>query len=195
MKTCCDPIAWAVIRQPSSSRCGTRCMISRSLKVPGSDSSALTTRYVGLPVPLARKLAFRPIGNPAPPRPRMFAARSSSTIFCGSVLRAFASILYPPALRYAASFVRSRFSAPANSSGLTGIAHLGDDPGHVLWPHRLAIAMVDRDDGRPAAAARALHRAQRDRTIVGRLPGPDAELGLERVQYLLRPDERARDVR
>ena len=36
--------ACAMIRQPSISRCGTRDMISRSLKLPGSDSSALTTR-------------------------------------------------------------------------------------------------------------------------------------------------------
>ena len=40
----CDSIACAVIRQPSSSLCGTLNMISRSLNVPGSDSSAFTTR-------------------------------------------------------------------------------------------------------------------------------------------------------
>src|ERR671935_286267 len=57
MKTFSDSIACAVQRQPSRRRCGTRVMSSRSLKVPGSDSSALTTRYVGLPVPFARKRA------------------------------------------------------------------------------------------------------------------------------------------
>ncbi len=66
-------------------------MMSRSLNVPGSDSSALTHRYVGLPVPFARKLAFRPIGNPAPPRPRRFEARSCSITCSGFSLRAFAS--------------------------------------------------------------------------------------------------------
>ena len=37
-------IAKEAIRQPSISRCGSWRMISRSLQVPGSDSSALTTR-------------------------------------------------------------------------------------------------------------------------------------------------------
>ena len=34
----------AASRQPSTRRCGSCRMISRSLQVPGSDSSALTTR-------------------------------------------------------------------------------------------------------------------------------------------------------
>ena len=37
-------IAKPAIRQPSTSRCGSCRMISRSLQVPGSDLSALTTR-------------------------------------------------------------------------------------------------------------------------------------------------------
>ncbi len=92
MKTFVEPIACAVIRQPSISRWGTRNMISRSLNVPGSDSSALTTRYVGLPVPFARKLAFLPIGKPAPPRPRTFAPRISSSTADGSSPRAFSRL-------------------------------------------------------------------------------------------------------
>ncbi len=44
MKTLFDWIACAAMRQPSISRCGTRRMISRSLNVPGSDSSAFTVR-------------------------------------------------------------------------------------------------------------------------------------------------------
>ena len=37
-------IAKLASRQPSTSKCGSWRMISRSLQVPGSDSSALTTR-------------------------------------------------------------------------------------------------------------------------------------------------------
>ncbi len=44
-------------------------MISRSLKVPGSDSSALQARYFGMS-PFGRNPAFWPIRKPAPPRPR-----------------------------------------------------------------------------------------------------------------------------
>ena len=52
-------------------------MISRSLKVPGSDSSAL----IGLVVcsGFGTKLALRPEGKPAPPRPRTLAVISSSS--------------------------------------------------------------------------------------------------------------------
>ena len=74
-------------------------MISRSLNVPGSDSSALTTRYVGLPVPFARKLALRPVGKKAPPRPRRPESRISWTTAAGSICRAFSSASKPPASR------------------------------------------------------------------------------------------------
>src|SRR4051794_6171207 len=98
--------------------------------------------------------------------------------------------------RYSASFVRSWSSVPASStfSSATG-AYLRDDPGHVLGLHVLAIAVVERDDRGVAAAAEALERAQRDRAVVRRLAGADAELVLERLQYLLRPVERAGEVR
>src|ERR1051326_8910953 len=43
------PIAKDAIRQPSTRRCGSCRMISRSLQVPGSDSSALTTRSCDRP--------------------------------------------------------------------------------------------------------------------------------------------------
>ena len=54
---------------PSISMCGDFFMSSRSLKVPGSDSSALQTRYLSI-VALGRNEAFLPIEKPAPPRPR-----------------------------------------------------------------------------------------------------------------------------
>ena len=62
--------AQVVITIPSISMWGLFCISSRSLKVPGSDSSALHTRYLSMS-PWGRNEAFRPIGKPAPPRPRM----------------------------------------------------------------------------------------------------------------------------
>ena len=67
-------------------------MISRSLNVPGSDSSAFTATYVGFGLSLGMKLALRPVGKNAPPRPRRFDAVSSSMSACGSIVLAFASI-------------------------------------------------------------------------------------------------------
>ena len=42
-------MAVPAMRHPSTSLWGSWRMISRSLQVPGSDSSALTTRYEGRP--------------------------------------------------------------------------------------------------------------------------------------------------
>ena len=63
---------------PSMSMCGLLVMSSRSLNVPGSDSSALQTRYLSI-VPLGMNDAFLPIEKPAPPRPRRPDATSSVT--------------------------------------------------------------------------------------------------------------------
>ena len=63
-------IACAAMQMPSMSRCGFFCISSRSLNVPGSDSSALQTTYLSMS-PLGMNEAFVPIAKPAPPRPRM----------------------------------------------------------------------------------------------------------------------------
>ena len=66
--------------QPTS-LCGSCRMISLSLHVPGSPSSALTTRYLGRPSSgLFMKLHLSPEGNPAPPLPRSPLALISFTI-------------------------------------------------------------------------------------------------------------------
>ena len=75
---------------PSISMCGLFCMISRSLNVPGSDSSALQTRYLSMS-PWGRNEILRPIWKPAPPRPRMPESirlfRTSSGVISSSALR------------------------------------------------------------------------------------------------------------
>src|SRR5688500_5199725 len=105
------------------------------------------------------KLALRPVAKKAPPRPRRLEASTSSITVCGSMARAFASAWNPPAARYSASFVRSRSSAPARTIDLAG-TELLHDRGHVRGRQPLPVAVVDSDDRAPAAAARALDRAQ-----------------------------------
>ena len=84
------PAACAAIIIPSINMCELFCMSSRSLKVPGSDSSALHTRYLSMS-PRGRKAALRPAGKPAPPRPRSPEASSSATTSEGSIASALRS--------------------------------------------------------------------------------------------------------
>src|SRR4051812_39481557 len=57
------------------------------------------------------------------------------------------------------------------------------------------MAVVDRDHRRPAAAADALDRAQRELAVCGGLARRDAELALEGVEHRLRAPQPAADVR
>ena len=74
----------------------------RSLRVPGSPSAALTTTIVARtseakPATLRH---LRPVGKPAPPRPRSPDASISSMIASRSTARAFSSPRPPPAFSY-----------------------------------------------------------------------------------------------
>ena len=62
-----------------------------SLKVPGSDSSAFTTKYLGTPSGFART-PFHSCGKPAPPRPLRPEVFTSSTIWSGVIFNAFLQI-------------------------------------------------------------------------------------------------------
>ena len=63
-------IAKELMITPSTSVCGLAIISGMSLQVPGSDSSALTTRYFGFGLSCGMKPHFMPVGKPAPPRPR-----------------------------------------------------------------------------------------------------------------------------
>ena len=85
MKVFSAPVAQAAIRIPSSSWWGPRSIRMRSLKEPGSDSSALQTRYLGWSVSVGMKDHFRPAEKPAPPRPWRPASLTSSIRSAGAI--------------------------------------------------------------------------------------------------------------
>src|SRR5699024_8414955 len=114
MKAVCAPKAWAEMMAPSMSVWGLAIISGMSLHVPGSASSALTTRYLGLGLSLGMKPHFIPVGNPAPPRPRrpesLTMSMMSSPSMGPSDDKTLRRAWYPPARSYD-SRVHERSSA------------------------------------------------------------------------------------
>ena len=72
------PMARAPMVMPSMTRSANSLRISRSLKVPGSPSSALHMMYLGVRFSAAAKFHLMPVGKPAPPRPLSLESRIMS---------------------------------------------------------------------------------------------------------------------
>src|SRR5581483_9431084 len=169
--------AWAstarpAIRQPSISRCGSYSINSRSLQVPGSLSSALTTIYFGLGELRGTKLHFIPVGNPAPPRPRRFEIFTSSMICSGFMLEAFMKARYPSSARYvsmAAEFgFPNRRERTRVSSGLGSLYIFLQPIQQPVQLFRCDLVMevvVHLDRRRPRAGPDTFHFFKRDLSI------------------------------
>ena len=69
------------------------------MKVPGSPSSALITRYLGAVEPLGMNPHLTPVGKAAPPSPRRLDFFTSSAMAAGSIAKALPSAVYPPVAR------------------------------------------------------------------------------------------------
>ncbi len=89
MKALLARMAKLLMITPSTSVCGAAIISGMSLQVPGSDSSALTTRYFGLGLSCGMKPHFMPVGKPAPPRPRSPESLTAVTMSSGAIVSAF----------------------------------------------------------------------------------------------------------
>ena len=87
------PMARPPMAMPSKTRSANRVRMTRSLKVPGSPSSALQMMYFWSAFSAAQKPHFMPVGKPAPPRPLRSLSRTKST----SSARLMASAALSPA--------------------------------------------------------------------------------------------------
>ena len=85
MNAVCALMAYDEMMTPSTSVWGVASISGMSLHVPGSDSSALTTRYLGLGLSCGTNDHFMPVGKPAPPRPRRFASLTRLTTSVGCI--------------------------------------------------------------------------------------------------------------
>ena len=76
---------------PSTRKCGVVISSGMSLQVPGSDSSALMTRYFGFVEVWSMNDHLVPVGKPAPPRPRrpesLISAITSSGVMSSALRR------------------------------------------------------------------------------------------------------------
>src|ERR1700753_348223 len=96
----CDPTAIAAIMTPSITEWGSCSKIRRSLQVPGSLSSPLVSTYLGLADCLGTNDHFKPVGKPAPPRPRRFEAFISLMMPSGPSSIHLRMEVYPSSSRY-----------------------------------------------------------------------------------------------
>ena len=94
-------MARPAIAMASITLCGSPSRTLRSMKAPGSPSSALQSTYFLSPRAFRQNSHFSPVGNPAPPRPRRPDRLTTSITSSGSSSkRTLASASYPSRAMY-----------------------------------------------------------------------------------------------
>src|SRR3989442_1003813 len=198
------PEAYAASSTASRSRCGSPSIRWRSLKMPGSPSSPLTTRYFGAPVAARHAAHFTAVGKYAPPRPARPAARTSSMTVSGRApSSASTSVAYVPwrmasamspgsarpqrsrTIRRWRDGRRPRRGRDTPRRGRHVRRRVGGEEGvERVRRHAAPVRVIDLDDGRDGADEPAVELLERRRAVGGGLARADAEPPLARREEL-----------
>src|SRR5579859_7501987 len=213
MKPILEPMARPAMITPSITEWGSCSKMRRSLQVPGSLSSPLTSTYFGFADCLGTNDHFIPVGKPAPPRPRRFEAFISAMMPSAPSSIALRADLYPSSSRYLSMSVAplpKRYEITLTSSGwetryamaFSGCLDgqfaagpiVGEDFVHRVRGQVFVKVVVDLNGGSPAAGSNALYFFQRKKLVRRGFFVANAQLLLAVCQQLIAATQHATDI-